>query len=246
LLAGIALLGVALCFLHIPPLLILFGTGGIVGAIGWFTREETRTAKPLAVIGTVVALLLGLPAMLSAIQPPASSSPRPWPLFLAFAKIGSVIFGSGYVLLVFLRTELVTRLHWLSQAQLLDSVAVGQFTPGPVFTTATFIGYVLAGVPGALIATLGIFLPAFIFVAISGPLIPRIRKSPTAGAFLDGVNCAALSLMAFVTFQLARAALIDWLTIAIALISAIVLFKWKVNSAWLVLGGAIIGFFIHK
>jgi chromate transporter len=245
-LAGMAIAGLALCFLRVAPLLILFGTGGIMGAIGWFTKEETRSAKPLAAIGTVVALLLGLPAILSAIQPPASSSPRPWPLFLAFAKIGSVIFGSGYVLLVFLRTELVTRLHWLSQAQLLDSVAVGQFTPGPVFTTATFIGYILAGLPGALIATLGIFLPAFLFVAISGPLIPRIRKSPTAASFLDGVNAAALSLMAFVTFQLGRAALIDWLTFALAIVSAVVLFKWKVNSALLVLVGAIVGFFVHR
>src|SRR5213078_298131 len=117
-----------------------------------------------------------------------------WPMFLFFLKIGSVLFGSGYVLLAFLRADLVERWHWLNESQLLDAIAVGQVTPGPVFTTATFIGYLLGGLPGALVATLGIFLPGFVFVAVSGPLVPRIRHSPTAGAFLDGVNVASLAL----------------------------------------------------
>ena len=162
-------------------------------------------------------------------------------LFLFFLKVGSILFGSGYVLLAFLRRDLVDRWHWLTESQLLDAVAVGQLTPGPVFTTATFVGYVLGRVPGALVATLGIFLPAFVFVALSGPLVPRVRRSPAAGAFLDGVNAGALALMAVVTWQLGRAAVVDLPTTGIALASAILLVRGGVNSAWLVLGGALIG-----
>jgi chromate transporter len=152
-----------------------------------------------------------------------------------------VLFGSGYVLLAFLRADLVERLGWLTERQLLDAVAVGQVTPGPLFTTATFIGYLLGGTPGAIVATVGIFLPAFIFVALSGPLVPRLRRSPTAGAVLDGVNVASLALMAVVTWQLGRAALVDPLTIALTVVSAILLLRFRVNSAWLVLGGALVG-----
>ena len=168
-----------------------------------------------------------------------------WPLFLFFLKVGAVLYGSGYVLLAFIRADLVERWHWLTESQLLDAITVGQVTPGPVFTTATFIGYVLGGAQGATVATVGIFLPAFLFVAVSGPLVPRIRRSPTAGAFLDGVNAAALSLMVVVTYQLGRAALVDLKTIALALISAVVLFRFRVNSAWLILGGAIIGWLLY-
>jgi chromate transporter len=164
-----------------------------------------------------------------------------WPLFAIFLKIGSVLFGSGYVLLAFLRADFVQRLGWLTERQLLDAVAVGQVTPGPVFTTATFIGYVLAGPLGALVATVGIFLPAFVFVAVSGPLIPRLRRSPVAGAALDGVNAASLALMALVTWQLGRAALVDVPTVMLALASAAVLFTRRVNVAWLILGGGIVG-----
>jgi chromate transporter len=152
-----------------------------------------------------------------------------------------VLFGSGYVLLAFLRADLVDRLGWLTEGQLLDAIAVGQITPGPVFTSATFIGYVLGGGPGAVVATVGIFLPAFIFVALSGPLVPRIRQSRLAGAFLDGINVASLALMAVVTWQLSAAALVDWLTVLVALISSVLLFRWRVNSAWLVAGGAALG-----
>ncbi|TMQ12535.1 MAG: chromate efflux transporter [Deltaproteobacteria bacterium] len=163
------------------------------------------------------------------------------PLFWVFLKIGSVLFGSGYVLLAFLRSDLVERLHWLTEAQLLDAVAVGQVTPGPVFTTATFIGYVLGGGGGAAVATLGIFLPAFAFVAISGPLVPRIRRSPVAGAFLDGVNAASLAIMAAVAIQLGRAAIVDVPTAVLAAIAAALLIRYRLNSAWLVLGGALVG-----
>jgi len=145
------------------------------------------------------------------------------------------------VLLAFLRADLVERWHWLTEAQLLDAIAVGQFTPGPLFTTATFIGYVLAGTKGAVLATAGIFLPAFVFVALSGPLIPRIRRSPVAGAFLDGVNVASLALMAVVTWQLGRSALVDWGTVLLAGGAAFLLLRWRVNSAWLVAGGAALG-----
>jgi chromate transporter len=162
-------------------------------------------------------------------------------LFLAFLKIGSVLFGSGYVLLAFLRGDLVERLGWLSEAQLIDAVAVGQVTPGPVFTTATFVGYLLGGLPGALVATLGIFLPAFAFVALSGPLVPRLRRSRLAGAVLDGVNVASLALMAVVTAQLARTALTGPVPALLALASAALLLRGRVSSTWLVLGGAAVG-----
>ena len=164
-----------------------------------------------------------------------------WPLFAFFVEVGSVLFGSGYVLLAFLRGGLVDERGWLSEAQLLDAVAIGQVTPGPVFTTATFIGYLLAGGPGAAAATIGIFLPAFVFVAASGPLVPRLRRSRLAAAVLDGVNAASLALMAVVTVELARAAVFDALGLALALASALCLFVLRVNSSWLVLGGALAG-----
>jgi len=157
-----------------------------------------------------------------------------------------VLFGSGYVLLAFLRADLVDRWGWLTEAQLLDAVAVGQVTPGPVFTTATFIGYVLGGMAGAVVATVGIFLPSFVFVAASGPLIPRLRRSRVAGSVLDGVNVASIALMALVTAQLARAALVDAPTLALGLASAVLLIRLRVNSAWLVGAGAVAGFFLHR
>ena len=161
------------------------------------------------------------------------------PLFLFFLKVGSILFGSGYVLLAFLRADLVERWHWLSSAQLLDAVAVGQVTPGPVFTTATFVGYVLAGFPGAGIATLGIFLPAFVFVALSGSLVPQIRKSAVAGAVLDGVNAGSLALMVVVTWQLFRTAIVDVPTTLIAVLGVLGIFVFRLNSAWLVAGAAL-------
>jgi len=167
------------------------------------------------------------------------------PLFLFFVKVGSLVFGSGYVLLAFLQADLVAHWHWLTTTQLLDAVAVGQVTPGPVFTTATFIGYLLAGFPGALIATAGIFLPSFILVAGSSPLIPRFRSSAVAGAFLDGVIVASLALMAVVTWRLGRDAVIDLPTTLLALGSAVLLIRFRLNSLWLVLGGAFIGLLVY-
>jgi chromate transporter len=162
-------------------------------------------------------------------------------LFFTFLKIGAVLYGSGYVLLAFLRADFVLRLGWLTDQQLLDAVAIGQVTPGPVFTTATFIGFILSGVPGALWATLGIFLPAFIFVALSNPLLPRIRHSPWTSGLLDGVNITALGLMAAVTWQLGRASLVDVLTVVLALVALGLLLKYHLNATWLVLGGAVVG-----
>jgi chromate transporter len=162
-------------------------------------------------------------------------------LFLIFLKIGSILYGSGYVLLAFLRADLVVRYGWLTDLQLLDAIAIGQITPGPLFTTATFIGYQLGGVSGALLATLGIFLPSFVFVALSNPFIPRLRSSPWFGALLDGVNAASLGLMAAVTWQIGKASLVDPLTVLVALASLLLLLRFKLNSTWLILSGALVG-----
>jgi chromate transporter len=163
------------------------------------------------------------------------------PLFWFFLKTGSVLYGSGYVLVAFLRSGLVREYGWLTESQLLDAVVIGQITPGPVFTTATFIGYLLGGTPAALVATLGIFLPAFVFVAMSGPLIPLIRRSPLAGRFLDGVNAGSLALMVVVTLQLSRTALVDPVTGLSAAAAVYLLIHRRVNSVWLLAGGALAG-----
>ncbi len=168
------------------------------------------------------------------------------PLFLFFLKVGAVMYGSGYELLAFLRADLVERWGWLTESQLLDAIAIGQMTPGPLFTTATFVGYVLAGTPGACFATAGIFLPAFIFVAVSAPWIPRMRRSAVAGAFLDGVNAASLALMAVVTLRLLGAAFVDPPTVALGAASmAALLLLRKVNPIWLILVGAAVGMAFH-
>jgi chromate transporter len=235
-LAFVAAAAVVLTFVRVHELLVLFGAGVIV-ALARIIARRIRSGRNLISLSPVALLLQ---ASTTTAAPFAL-----WPLFLFFLKVGAVLYGSGYVLLAFIRADLVERWHWLTEPQLLDAIAVGQVTPGPVFTTATFIGYVLGGTQGALVATVGIFLPAFFFVAVSGPLVPRIRKSPAAGAFLDGVNAAALALMLVVTYELSRAALVDLKTIILAVVSAVILFSFHVNSAWLVLGGAIAGLLLH-
>jgi chromate transporter len=197
-------------------------------------------AAPVLSAGALAAAPLGAAGALAGTAPGAAGVGL-LALFAFFAKVGSVLFGSGYVLLAFLRGGLVEERGWLSEAQLLDAVAVGQVTPGPVFTTATFVGYVLAGGPGALAATVGIFLPAFVFVALSGPLVPRLRRSPAAAALLDGVNAASLALMGVVTARLAASALVDATTLALAGASALALLRFGVRSTWLVAGGALVG-----
>jgi chromate transporter len=191
----------------------------------------------------IVLLLAGTFGILSRLSPktPAFFSIELTPLFLFFLKVGSILFGSGYVLLAFLRADLVERWHWLSAGQLLDAVAVGQITPGPVFTTATFVGYVLAGVPGAAVATIGIFLPAFVFVALSARIVPRIRKSALAAAILDGVNAGSLALMVVVTWQLTRSAVVDLPTALLGLAGILGIFVLRINSMWMVAVGAAVG-----
>jgi chromate transporter len=233
-LATVAMITLGLSLMGVSPLLVL-AAGGLLAASGLFAQQrnraillgwfETRSISAAATAAAVTTVLAGL-----------------WPIFLIFAKIGAMVFGSGYVLLVFLRAELVERHPWLTQQQLLDAVAVGQVTPGPVFTTATFLGYLLHGTPGAIAATAGIFLPAFVLVAVSAPLIPKIRASRTASAALDGVNVASLALIAVVTWQLARSAIVDWVTVALAIGSAVLVFRFpRLNSAWLVGGAAVLG-----
>lgn len=162
-------------------------------------------------------------------------------LTLFFLKVGSVLFGSGYVLLAFLRADLVDRWSWLSDAQLIDAITIGQVTPGPVFTTATFIGYLLHGWSGAALATLGIFAPGFLFVACSQPLIPRLRASAVTSALLDGVVVASLGLMAAVTWNLFRSTIVDPNTAVLAAAAALLLLTTRLNSTWLVLAGGVIG-----
>lgn len=237
-LALVGAAGIVLGFLGVHELAIIFGGGVVVGFARFLTTRRRRGGQH------ILSIIQGASLAFFA-QMGTTASFGLWPLFLFYLKVGSVLFGSGYVLLAFLRADLVERLHWLTEGQLLDAIAVGQVTPGPVFTTATFIGYVLGGYSGAVVATAGIFLPAFFFVAVSGPLVPRIRRSETAGAVLDGVNAASLSLMAVVTWQLGRAALSDWLTVALLIASLVSLMRYHLNSAWLVFGGAITGLLLH-
>ncbi len=229
-LAIVGLAAVVACYLGVNEIALLVIAGALLAAPQWLRHPRRPPAALLAAPGVAAGAVAStaIPFSLGV-------------LFLTFLKIGSVLFGSGYVLLAFLRADLVHRLHWMTEGQLLDAVAVGQVTPGPVFTTATFIGYVLGGLPGAALATVGIFLPAFIFVAASGPLVPRLRRSPVAGAFLDGVNVASLALMVVVTWQLGRAAIVSATTLALAVVSAVLLLRFRVNSLWLGLGGGVVG-----
>jgi chromate transporter len=239
-LAIIGLFAVALTLLKVHELLVLFGAG-LTAALARRVTQQIKSNNGFKSLISASTL-----AMLLQTSSAGAASFGLWPLFLFFLKVGAILYGSGYVLLAFIRADLVERWHWLTETQLLDAIAVGQVTPGPVFTTATFVGYVLGGTRGAMVATLGIFLPAFFFVAVSGPLVPRIRRSQLAGAFLDGVNVAALALMLIVTYQLGRAALVDLTTLVLALISAFMLFRFRVNSAWLIIAGAIVGWILYK
>jgi len=230
-LAILAVCVVAFAALGVHALLLLMGAGVLWMAV----REGKELAKTRAAIfGFVSAGGAGAGSAIGAIS-----------VFFYFLKIGAVLFGSGYVLLAVLRGDLVAKLHWLSDAQLLDAIAVSQATPGPFFTVATFIGYLLAGWRGAALATLGMFLPAFVYVGITAGFLPRLRKSPVASAFLDGVNAAAVALMAYVGWQFARASLTNMPAVVLAVVSAVLVFYYKVNSAWLVLGGATAGILLH-
>ena len=222
---------------HINEIALLFG-----GGLAIMLLENLQRLKKAALPQASFAALMRYASLpTAALAASAFSLPV---LFLTFLKIGAILYGGGYVLLAFLRADFVLRLGWLTDKQLLDAIAVGQVTPGPLFTSATFIGYLLGGVPGGLLATLGIFLPSFVFVAITNPWIPKIRNSKWAASFLDGINVASLALMAAVTVELGQASLIDWPTIAIAVLSLALLLRFKLNSTWLIAGGAIAGFVI--
>lgn len=185
--------------------------------------------------------MLFFPGVLAATAPAAIASVSWVKVFFFFLKIGSILYGGGYVLLAFLQRDLVERSHWLTSQQLLDAIAIGQVTPGPLFTTATFVGYLLAGNGGAIAGTLGIFLPSFILILVIGPWVEKIRSSAWASGFLDGVNAASVGLMAVVTYTLGRAAIVDWLTITVALLSSIAIFRFQISSIWLILAGGLVG-----
>jgi chromate transporter len=246
-LAAVAIVCLVLAALNLHALLLL----AIAGLVATFPEISTRIRRtgdpvvpwPFALRPDAArsGVLTGAVAGAGAVATPFSLGS----LFLVFLKTGAVVFGSGYVLLAFLRADLVVHRGWLTDSQLVDAVAVGQITPGPVFTTATFIGYLLAGAKGATVATIGIFLPAFLLVAASGPLLPHIRRSKLAGAFLDGVIVGSLALMAVVTWQLVRASLVDVATIVLAFVALVALLRFRLNSAWLVLFGAVAGLIVH-
>jgi chromate transporter len=222
---------IALYFVSVDVTLLLFGGAAVVT----IARNATRIRRGVG------AFLPLLPLAGAARTADTSLSS----LFFEFLKLGAVVFGSGYVLLAFLRADLVQHLHWLTEKQLVDAVAIGQVTPGPVFTTATLIGYLVHGVSGALLATLGIFLPAFVLAGLVYGLLPRLRRSPWANAFIDGVTVCALGVMAGVTIELGHAVLIDWFTLVLAVAAFVILRRYQPNSAWIVLSGAVAGVLAH-
>jgi chromate transporter len=236
---GAAALALALAGVH--EIALLFGAGLLALGI----RMARGGPGPVAIAVPVAALRDSTPGAVTAAAAAATAAiavPFSLPLlFLSFLKIGAVMYGSGYVLLAFLRAEFVTRFGWLTEQQVLDAVAIGQITPGPLFTAATFIGHQLGGVPGALLATLGIFLPSFVFVALTGPLLGGRERSPLLGAFLDGVNVAALGLMAAVTWQLGRSVLVDVPVVLVTVVSLVLLVRTSLPSLWLIAGGAAFG-----
>ena len=219
-LAAVGIVVLVLYLLGVYPIVLLFG-GALVVMLGRQAGKLRGHAMFLLPVGAATVPLRSI--------------------FLEFLKLGAIVYGSGYVLLAFLRGDVVQHLHWLSDGHLVDAVAIGQVTPGPVFTTATFIGYLLAGVPGGITATVAIFLPSFVFAGVVYSLLPRLRRSTWAGAFLDGVTVCGLGLMAGVSIQLGRIAITGVLTAALALVAFVILRRYQPNSAWLVLGGALIG-----
>jgi chromate transporter len=230
----------ALALVGVNQLLLLLGSGLALGGRALRRERSWKSALPVVTLLTCVALVAAVPLTWEALAG-ASAHASPLAVFLYFIKLGSVLYGGGYVMLSFLETDLVLRWAWLTKPQLLDAIAVGQFTPGPVFTTATFIGYILAGPWGALAGTVGIFLPAFVFIAISGKLLHTLRGTPVSGSFLDGVNAAALALMGSVLIRLGKEAIVDLRAAVIALAALILVVRFKWNSALLIALGAIAG-----
>ncbi len=235
---GVAVAALLASLLGLHELVVLLGAGAVAPLLRGAGRSRHRPTPAAGALLLPPLLPLGLAGPTTAA---ASAGVGLGPLFLFFLKVGAVLYGSGYVLLAFLRGDLVERWGWLSEAQLLDAIAIGQVTPGPLFTTATFIGYVLGGGAGACLATLGIFLPSFVFVAVSAPFVPRMRRSAVAGDFLDGVTAASLGLMAAVTLQLLGSAFVDVPTVVLGAASAGVLLVSRVNPIWVILIAAAAG-----
>ena len=244
--AGVALLVLVLYLLGVNVLVLLFGGAGLFGALRLLQKRWSRKPSVMSVLLPAVPMSqrgswkVTLPTLGAGLLAGGTSFSL-LALFLTFLKLGAIVYGSGYTLLAFLRADLVQNLHWLTDKQLLDAVSIGQFTPGPVFTTATFIGYILGGLPGAVVATVGIFLPSFVFIALIHPVAARLRQFAWTATLLDGVNAAALALMTGVLVQLGQHALMDVLTWAVALVSFATLLRFKLNSVWLILAGAALG-----
>lgn len=216
-LAIIGAIALTMALLDVNEVIVLFGSG-LLGMLIFKVRQY-RTVAPVI-------------------------TPTAWGLFWLFLKIGAILYGSGYVLFAFLNNELVAK-GLLTRQALTDAIAVGQFTPGPVFSSATFIGWQIAGFPGAAAATLGIFLPSFLFVGLLNPLVFRLRKSKPLSAFLDAVNVAAIALILTVCVALGKNAVVSWQTIVIATLGFVISYIWpKLNSAWLVLGGGLLGYLL--
>jgi chromate transporter len=231
-LAGIAVMGVLILnLLGFDTLVLLFSTGLIFMLIRNFTKLKTNPPALKSFFSFT------LPSALSLVPKVFNLST----LFFTFLKIGSVLYGGGYVLLAFLRSDFVVRLGWLTEKQLIDAVAIGQVTPGPLFTTATFIGYILAGVPGAILSTIGIFIPSFFFVAISNRFLPKMRQSIWFSEFHTGVNAASIGLMAAVLIQLSKAVLVDVTSIVITILSLALVVFTKISATWIIMAAVVFG-----
>ncbi|MBD0361249.1 MAG: chromate efflux transporter, partial [Coleofasciculus sp. C3-bin4] len=242
-------LGVAVLVFYGQNEVIALLLGGSLGMI-WLRLSDKGNPPPEETAAIMAAGLTTSAALKATAATGATVASVPlWQLGWFFLKVGSVLFGSGYVLVAFLEGGLVREQGWLTKAQLLDAIAIGQFTPGPVLSTSTFIGYLIAGFPGAVVATVAIFLPSFLFVVLLNPLVPRLRASKWASAFLDAVNVSSVALMGVVTLNLSQTTLIkpagafsiDWLSAVIAISAAVLAIRFQINAAWLVLGGALIG-----
>jgi len=246
-LVAIAIGVIILLFFGINQVIALF-LGGLFGAILLLFTAKKQTSKDRSIGMFAGSLSVSAAIKTSSVASPVLVTPSLWQLGLFFLKIGSILFGSGYVLVAFLQGELVDKYAWLTQQQLLDAIAIGQFTPGPVLSTSTFIGYIILGVPGAIVATIGIFFPSFCFVFALNPLIPKMRQSKYTAAFLDAVNASALALMLFVTLKLAQSTFIEpnlnLIYLTIAFIAAVLVIRFKTSPLWLVLGAAIVSWIL--
>nr|OEJ77866.1 hypothetical protein A5482_14875 [Cyanobacterium sp. IPPAS B-1200] len=228
----------------------LTGLGAIAAVIGYFIGWDEIIILLGVGLGVMIIQLRGKviggwfslsPLVAQTVVGDNITSPSPLNVFLFFLKVGCFLYGSGYVLLAFLERTLVEQNQWLTSQELLDAIAIGQFTPGPILTTATFIGYLLAGNLGAITATFGLFLPSFILVLIINPWVDKLRKSPVTSALLDGINAASVGLMVGVAFILAREALIDPITVVMGIGALILILRYQINSIWLIVGGGMLG-----